>query len=188
MMNWMIAAILICGASMVSSCFYVDNPVETIPVKCTNYSVSFKFDAPAENNAFFQTKYAWWSGDTQHGPIGVYGTFVSQTYPVTENITFPAKEAFYLHYKVKDVELTGNYTLSSKGEYTVTSYDANGNVLDTKKHEWDLNQGGAATAADLDLAKITAYVELLVSIAEDGTITLTNNSMKEDESLSGIVW
>ena len=140
------------------------------------------------NNAFFQTRYAWWNGETKHGPLTAYGNFISQTYPSKDDLTFPAQEAFFLHYKVKDVAIEGNYTLNSKGEYTITTYDKDGTVLDTKTHAWNLEQGGVATAVDLDIAQATAYVELLVSIDKDGIITFTDNSMKEDESQSGIVW
>ena len=190
LMNWMIAAILLCGTSVMTSCFIDDNPVDIpeINAKCASYSVSFKFEAPVANNAFFQTRYAWWNGETKHGPLTAYGNFISQTYPSKDDLTFPAQEAFFLHYKVKDVAIEGNYTLNSKGEYTITTYDKDGTVLDTKTHAWNLEQGGVATAVDLDIAQATAYVELLVSIDKDGIITFTDNSMKEDESQSGIVW
>ena len=107
LMNWMIAAILLCGTSVMTSCFIDDNPVDIpeIYAKCASYSVSFKFEAPVANNAFFQTRYAWWNGETKHGPLTAYGNFISQTYPSKDDLTFPAQEAFFLHYKVKDVAI-----------------------------------------------------------------------------------
>lgn len=96
-MNWMLATILICGASVFTSCSTSDDPV-TPPVdskKCTRFEVVYRITNPKANNTFFEGKYALMSNG-QVKEINKLMPFAEQQnegYNVNEIAAFPAEEA-----------------------------------------------------------------------------------------------
>ena len=72
--------------------------------------------------------------------------------------------------------------------YTVTSFNAAGEKLDTQiiSHHWDEN-GSVSKKEDLEDAVNSSYCELHASVAEDGKITLSKVNKMHPER-SGIEW
>ena len=193
-MNWMLATILICGASVFTSCSNSDDPV-TPPVntkKCTRAEVIYRITSPKTNYTFFEGKFALKSGN-EVKEIKKLLTFVEQQnegYNINDITTFPVEEAICLHYGIKDglESYAGDYSLNWEMSYTVTSYNAQGEKLDTQTISDEWNESGTVKEkADLESAVKMSYSELHASIAEDGTITLsTVNKMRPEKS--GIEW
>ena len=193
-MNWMLATILICGASVFTSCSNSDDPV-TPPVdnkKCTRAEVIYRITSPKTNYTFFEGKFALKSGN-EVKEIKKLLTFVEQQnedYNIKDITTFPVEEAICLHYGIKDglESYAGDYSLNWEMSYTVTSYNAQGEKLDTQtiSDRWE-ESGSVKEKADLESAVKMSYSELHASIAEDGTITLSKvNKMRPEKS--GIEW
>ena len=62
-MNWMLATILTCGASVFTSCSDSDNPVTPVDnKKCMRVEVVYRITSPKTNYTFFEGKYAVKSG------------------------------------------------------------------------------------------------------------------------------
>ena len=193
-MNWMLATILICGASVFTSCSNSDDPV-TPPVntkKCTRAEVIYRITSPKTNYTFFEGKIALKNGN-EVKEIKKLLTFAEQQnegYNINDITTFPVEEAICLHYGVKDdlSSFEGNYELNREFSLTVTSYSANDDVLDTQtisdKYEEKVD-GGDET--DLAMTEKLSYVELHASVAADGTITLSKVNKMHPEK-SGIEW
>ena len=60
----MLAAIMICGASVFTSCGNVDDPAtESVSKKCTRFTVVYRINSPKANLDFFDGKYAIKNGD-----------------------------------------------------------------------------------------------------------------------------
>ena len=193
-MNWMLAAILICGASVFTSCSNSDNPV-TPPVntkKCTRAEVIYRITSPKTNYTFFEGKIALKSGN-EVKEIKKLLTFVEQqneSYNVNDIAAFPVEEAICLHYGIKELESYAGeiYSLNWEMSYTVTSYNAQGEKLDTQTISDRWNESGSVKEkADLESAVKMSYSELHASIAEDGTITLSKVNKMHPER-SGIEW
>ena len=193
-MNWMLAAILICGASVFTSCTNSDNPV-TPPVKtkkCTRAEVIYRITSPKTNYTFFEGKIALKSGN-EVKEIKKLLTFVEQqneSYNVNDIAAFPVEEAICLHYGIKELESYAGeiYSLNWEMSYTVTSYNAQGEKLDSQTitDQFSVN-GKIQKKEDLENDVKLSYSELHASIAEDGTITLsTVNKMRPEKS--GIEW
>ena len=193
-MNWMLAAILICGASVFTSCTNSDNPV-TPPVKtkkCTRAEVIYRITSPKTNYTFFEGKIALKSGN-EVKEIKKLLTFAEQQnegYNINDITTFPVEEAICLHYGIKDglESYAGDYSLNWEMSYTVTSYNAQGEKLDTQTISDRWNESGSVKEkADLESAVKMSYSELHASVAEDGKITLSLvNKMHAERS--GIEW
>ena len=193
-MNWMLAAILICGASVFTSCSNSDNPV-TPPVntkKCTRAEVIYRITSPKTNYTFFEGKIALKSGN-EVKEIKKLLTFVEQQnegYNINDITTFPVEEAICLHYGIKDglESYAGDYSLNWEMSYTVTSYNAEGSKLDSQtiSDRWSEN-GKVQKKEDLEDAVKLSYSELHASVAEDGMITLSKVNKMHPEK-SGIDW
>ena len=193
-LNWMLAAILICGASVFTSCSNSDNPV-TPPLntkKCTRAEVIYRITSPKTNYDYFEGKIALKSGN-EVKEIKKLLTFVEQqneSYNVNDIAAFPVEEAICLHYGIKELESYAGeiYSLNWEMSYTVTSYNAQGEKLDTQTISDRWNESGSVKEkADLESAVKMSYSELHASIAEDGTITLSKVNKMHPER-SGIEW
>ena len=193
-MNWMLATILICGASVFTSCSNSDDPV-TPPVdnkKCTRAEVIYRITSPKTNYTFFEGKFALKSGN-EVKEIKKLLTFVEQQnedYNINDITTFPVEEAICLHYGIKDglESYAGDYSLNWEMSYTVTSYNAEGSKLDSQTiSDQFYVKGKILEKEDLETDVKLSYSELHASIAEDGTITLSKvNKMRPEKS--GIEW
>lgn len=193
-MNWMLATILICGASVFTSCSNSDEPV-TPPVntkKCTRAEVIYRITSPKTNYDYFEGKIALKNGN-EVKEIKKLLTFVEQQnegYNINDITTFPVEEAICLHYGIKELESYAGeiYSLNWEMSYTVTSYNAQGEKLDTQTISDRWNESGSVKEkADLESAVKMSYSELHASIAEDGTITLSKVNKMHPER-SGIEW
>ena len=185
----MLAAIMICGASVFTSCGNADDPVD---LKCARVTVVYRINSPKANLDFFDGKYAIKNGDEVKEINKLY-PFIpefSEAYRISEIAEFPVEQAVCLHYGVKDdlSSFEGNYELNREFSLTVTSYSANDDVLDTQtisdKYEEKVD-GGDET--DLAMTEKLSYVELHASVAADGTITLSKVNKMHPEK-SGIDW
>ena len=193
-MNWMLATILICGASVFTSCSNSDDPV-TPPVdnkKCTRAEVIYRITSPKTNYDYFEGKIALKNGN-EVKEIKKLLTFAEQQnegYNVNDIAAFPVEEAICLHYGIKELESYAGeiYSLNWEMSYTVTSYNAQGDKLDTQtiSDRWE-ESGSVKEKADLESAVKMSYSELHASIAEDGTITLSKVNKMHPER-SGIEW
>ena len=193
-MNWMLATILICGASVFTSCSNSDDPV-TPPVntkKCTRAEVIYRITSPKTNYTFFEGKIALKNGN-EVKEIKKLLTFVEQQnegYNINDITTFPVEEAICLHYGIKDglESYAGDYSLNWEMSYTVTSYNAEGSKLDSQtiSDRWSEN-GKVQKKEDLEDAVKLSYSELHASVAEDGMITLSRVNKMHPER-SGIDW
>lgn len=192
-MNWMLVTILICGASVFTSCSNSDDPVtpSVDNKKCTRVEVIYSITSPKTNYTFFEGKFALKSGN-EVKEIKKLLTFVEQqneSYNVNDIAAFPVEEAICLHYGIKELEsYAGDYSLKWEMSYTVTSYNAQGEKLDTQTISDEWNESGTVKEkADLEDAVKMSYSELHASVAEDGKITLsTVNKMHPEKS--GIEW
>ena len=194
LMNWMLAAILVCGATVFTSCSKADDPV-TPPVdskKCTRFEVVYRITNPKANNTFFEGKYAIKSGNVVK-EINKLMPFAEQQnagYNVNEIAAFPAEEAICLHYGVKDglESYAGAYQLIREISYTVTSFNAKGEELDTQTISDEYTeQGNNQEKEDFETSTKLSYIELHASVAEDGKITLSKVNKMHPEK-SGIDW
>ena len=130
LMNWMLATILVCGASVFTSCSNSDDPV-TPPVdnkKCTRAEVIYRITSPKTNYTFFEGKFALKSGN-EVKEIKKLLTFAEQQnegYNINDIAAFPVEEAICLHYGIKDglESYAGDYSLNWEMSYTVTSYNS----------------------------------------------------------------
>ena len=193
-MNWMLATILICGASVFTSCSNSDDPV-TPPVntkKCTRAEVIYRITSPKTNYTFFEGKIALKSGN-EVKEIKKLLTFVEQQnegYNINDITTFPVEEAICLHYGIKDglESYAGDYSLNWEMSYTVTSYNAEGYKLDSQtiSDRFSVN-GKIQKKEDLEMDEKMSYSELHASVAEDGMITLSRVNKMHPER-SGIDW
>jgi hypothetical protein len=158
--------------------------------KCTRATVQYWLSSPKTNYTFFEGKYAIWSGDEKQGPTSLipFTDGENSFYQVNNISTFPHEEAYFLHYGVKDLEsYEGVYQLNWGLKYVVTTYNANGDVLDSKEISDEYNaKGQTSSKADLEPESKLSYIEMHASIAEDGTITLTKAKMHPEDS--GIEW
>ena len=194
LMNWMLATILICGASVFTSCSQADEPV-TPPVdnkKCSRVSVIYRITSPKTNYDYFEGKIALKSGN-EVKEIKKLLTFAEQQnegYNINDIAAFPVEEAICLHYGIKDglESYAGDYSLNWEMSYTVTSYNAEGSKLDSQtiSDHFSVN-GKIQEKEDLETDVKLSYSELHASIAEDGTITLSKVNKMHPER-SGIEW
>lgn len=194
LMNWMLATILICGASVFTSCSQADEPV-TPPVdnkKCSRVEVIYRITSPKTNYDYFEGKFALKSGN-EVKEIKKLLTFTEQQnegYNVNDIAAFPVEEAICLHYGIKELESYAGeiYSLKWEMSYTVTSYNAQGEKLDTQTISDEWNESGTVKEkADLEDAVKLSYSELHASVAEDGKITLSKVNKMHPER-SGIEW
>ena len=187
------AAILICGASVFTSCSQADEPV-TPPVdnkKCSRVEVIYSITSPKTNYTFFEGKIALKNGN-EVKEITKLLTFAEQqneSYNVKDIAAFPVEEAICLHYGIKELEsYAGDYSLNWEMSYTVTSYNTQDEKLDTQtiSDRWE-ESGSVKEKADLEDAVKMSYSELHASVAEDGKITLSKVNKMHPER-SGIEW
>jgi len=193
-MDWLLAAILICGASVFTSCSNSDDPV-TPPVdnkKCSRVAVIYRITSPKTNYDYFEGKFALKSGN-EVKEIKKLLPFVEQQneyYNVNDIAAFPVEEAICLHYGIKDglESYAGHYSLNWEMSYTVTSYNAQGEELDSQTISDQFNVNGKIQKKeDLEMDVKLSYSELHASVAEDGKITLSMvNKMRPEKS--GIEW
>ena len=194
LMNWMLATILICGASVFTSCSNSDDPVtpSVDTKKCTRVQVLYKINSPKTNYTFFEGKFALKSGDEvkEITKLLAYGEGQNELYNVNDISAFPVKEAICLHYGIKEglESYSGEYSLNWELSYTVTSFNALGEELDTQtiSDEWN-EKGNTSKKEDLEDAVKLSYSELHASVAEDGKITLSIENKMHPEK-SGIEW
>ena len=194
LMNWMLATILICGASVFTSCSNSDDPVtpSVDTKKCTRVQVLYKINSPKTNYTFFEGKFALKSGDEvkEITKLLAYGEGQNELYNVNDISAFPVKEAICLHYGIKEglESYSGEYSLNWELSYTVTSFNALGEELDTQtiSDEWN-EKGNTSKKEDLEVAVKLSYSELHASVAEDGKITLSIENKMHPEK-SGIEW
>ena len=194
LMNWMLATILICGASVFTSCSNSDDPVtpSVDTKKCTRVQVLYKINSPKTNYTFFEGKFALKSGDEvkEITKLLAYGEGQNELYNVNDISTFPVKKAICLHYGIKEglESYSGEYSLNWELSYTVTSFNALGEELDTQtiSDEWN-EKGNTSKKEDLEDAVKLSYSELHASVAEDGKITLSIENKMHPEK-SGIEW
>ena len=193
-MNWMLATILICGASVFTSCSQADEPV-TPPVdnkKCSRVEVIYRITSPKTNYDYFEGKIALKSGN-EVKEIKKLLTFAEQqneAYNVNDIAAFPVEEAICLHYGIKDglESYAGDFSLNWEMSYTVTSYNAKGDELDSQTitDQFSVN-GRIQEKEDLEMDEKMSYSELHASVAEDGKITLSIVNKMHPER-SGIDW
>lgn len=194
LMNWMLATILICGASVFTSCSNSDDPVtpSVDTKKCTRVQVLYKINSPKTNYTFFEGKFALKSGDEvkEITKLLAYGEGQNELYNVNDISAFPVKEAICLHYGIKEglESYSGEYSLNWELSYTVTSFNALGEELDTQtiSDEWN-EKGNTSEKEDLENTVKLSYSELHASVAEDGKITLSIENKMHPEK-SGIDW
>lgn len=194
LMNWMLATILICGASVFTSCSNSDDPVtpSVDTKKCTRVQVLYKINSPKTNYTFFEGKFALKSGDEvkEITKLLAYGEGQNELYNVNDISAFPVKEAICLHYGIKEglESYAGDYSLNWELSYTVTSFNALGEELDTQtiSDEWN-EKGNTSKKEDLENTVKLSYSELHASVAEDGKITLSIENKMHPEK-SGIDW
>lgn len=194
LMNWMLATILICGASVFTSCSNSDDPVtpSVDTKKCTRVQVLYKINSPKTNYTFFEGKFALKSGDEvkEITKLLAYGEGQNELYNVNDISAFPVKEAICLHYGIKEglESYSGEYSLNWELSYTVTSFNALGEELDTQtiSDEWN-EKGNTSKKEDLENTVKLSYSELHASVAEDGKITLSIENKMHPEK-SGIDW
>ena len=194
LMNWMLATILICGASVFTSCSNSDDPVtpSVDTKKCTRVQVLYKINSPKTNYTFFEGKFALKSGDEvkEITKLLAYGEGQNELYNVNDISAFPGKETICLHYGIKEglESYSGEYSLNWELSYTVTSFNALGEELDTQtiSDEWN-EKGNTSKKEDLEVAVKLSYSELHASVAEDGKITLSIENKMHPEK-SGIEW
>ena len=194
LMNWMLATILICGASVFTSCSQADEPV-TPPVdnkKCSRVEVIYRITSPKTNYDYFEGKFALKSGN-EVKEIKKLLTFAEQqneSYNVNDIAAFPVEEAICLHYGIKDglESYAGDFSLNWEMSYTVTSYNAQGDKLDSQTitDQFSVN-GRIQEKEDLEMDEKMSYSELHASVAEDGKITLSIVNKMHPER-SGIDW
>ena len=192
-MNWMLATILICGASVFTSCGGVDDPVtpSVDSKKCTRVQVIYRITSPKTNYTFFEGKYAIKSGGEVKdiNKLLTFSEGYNEAYSVNDIVAFPVQEAICLHYGIKELEsYKGEYSLNWEMSYTVTSYNAKGDELDSQTitDHWN-EKGSVDEKADLENAVKMSYSELHASVAEDGTVTLSRENRMHPEK-SGIDW
>lgn len=194
LMNGMLATILICGASVFTSCSNSDDPVtpSVDTKKCTRVQVLYKINSPKTNYTFFEGKFALKSGDEvkEITKLLAYGEGQNELYNVNDISAFPVKEAICLHYGIKEglESYSGEYSLNWELSYTVTSFNALGEELDTQtiSDEWN-EKGNTSEKEDLENTVKLSYSELHASVAEDGKITLSIENKMHPEK-SGIDW
>ena len=193
-MNWMLAAILVCGATVFTSCSKADDPVTpTVDNnKCTRVNVIYRITSPKENYTFFEGKYAVKSGNEvkQIDKLLTFAGGYNSGYNVTNITTFPVEEAICLHYGIKDglESYAGAYQLIREISYTVTSFNAKGEELDTQTISDEYTeQGNNQEKEDFETSTKLSYIELHASVAEDGKISLSKVNKMHPEK-SGIEW
>ena len=191
-MNWMLAAILVCGATVFTSCSKADDPVTpTVDnKKCARVHVLYKITNERDNDTFFVGKFALKSGNEVKEKQRLFAVNTNGGYNVNEIAAFPVEEAVCLHYDVKDnlESYEGDYQMVREVSYEVTSYNAKGDVLDTQtiSDEYTERTKGA-DKSDLEMTAKLSYIELHASVAEDGKITLSKVNKMHPEK-SGIDW
>ena len=192
-MNWMLAAILVCGATVFTSCSKADDPVTpTVDNnKCTRVNVIYRITSPKENYTFFEGKYAVKSGNEvkQIDKLLTFAGGYNSGYNVTNITTFPVEEAICLHYGIKDglESYADVFSLNWEMSYTVTSYNADGYKLDSQTISDRYGATGKGDKEDLEMVEKMSYSELHASVAEDGMITLSKVNKMHPEK-SGIDW
>jgi len=153
--------------------------------------VIYRITSPKTNYDYFEGKIALKSGN-EVKEIKKLLPFVEQQnegYNVNDIAAFPAEEAICLHYGIKELEsYAGHYSLKWEMSYTVTSYNAQGEKLDTQTISDEWNESGTVKEkADLEDAVKLSYIELHANVAEDGKITLSTVNRMHPEK-SGIEW
>ena len=194
LMNGLLATTLIWAASVFTSCSNSDDPVtpSVDTKKCTRVQVLYKINSPKTNYTFFEGKFALKSGDEvkEITKLLAYGEGQNELYNVNDISAFPVKEAICLHYGIKEglESYSGEYSLNWELSYTVTSFNALGEELDTQtiSDEWN-EKGNTSKKEDLEVAVKLSYSELHASVAEDGKITLSIENKMHPEK-SGIDW
>jgi len=168
--------------------------VEISPIdnKCARAEVVYRIKSPKSNYTFFEGKYAVKSGN-EVKEIKNLVTFVEEQnegYNINDIAAFPVEEAICLHYGVKDglESYAGEYSLNREISYTVTSYNAKGEALDTQTISDEYTENGNnQVKEDFESSTKLSYIELHASIAEDGKITLSKVNKMHPEK-SGIDW
>ena len=192
-MNWMLATILTCGASVFTSCSDSDNPVTPVDnKKCMRVEVVYRITSPKTNYTFFEGKYAVKSGGEvkEINKLLTFSEENNEAYYVKDIAAFPIEEAICLHYGIKDdlESYAGDYSLNWEMSYTVTSYNAEGNKLDSQTISDEFgSKGKIDKKEDLEMEVKMSYSELHASVAEDGKITLSKVNKMHPEK-SGIDW
>lgn len=190
----MLATILICGASVLTSCDNADDPVTpTVDSrKCARVQVLYKITSPKTNYTFFEGKYAIKSGGEvkEISSLLPFTDETNESYAVQNIAAFPVEEAICLHYGIKDglESYAGDFSLYWELYYEVTSYNAEGEKLETQtiRDRWD-ERGIIQKKEDLENSVQLSYSELHASVAEDGKITLSRVNKRHPEN-SGIEW
>ena len=192
-MNWMLATILTCGASVFTSCSNSDNPVTPVDnKKCMRVEVVYRITSPKTNYTFFEGKYAVKSGGEvkEINKLLTFSEGNNEAYYVNNIAAFPIEEAICLHYGIKDglESYAGEYSLKWEMSYTVTSYNDEGNKLDSQTISDEFSaKGNIDKKEDLEMEVKMSYGELHASVAEDGKITLSKVNKMHPEK-SGIDW
>ena len=192
-MNWMLATILTCGASVFTSCSDSDNPVTPVDnKKCMRVEVVYRITSPKTNYTFFEGKYAVKSGGEvkEINKLLTFSEENNEAYYVKDIAAFPIEEAICLHYSIKDdlESYAGDFSLNWEMSYTVTSYNAEGNKLDSQTISDEFgSKGKIDKKEDLEVEVKMSYSELHASVAEDGKITLSKVNKMHPEK-SGIDW
>ena len=192
-MNWMLATILTCGASVFTSCSDSDNPVTPVDnKKCMRVEVVYRITSPKTNYTFFEGKYAVKSGGEvkEINKLLTFSEENNEAYYVKDIAAFPIEEAICLHYGIKDdlESYAGDYSLNWEMSYTVTSYNADGYKLDSQTISDEFgSKGKIDKKEDLEMEVKMSYSELHASVAEDGKITLSKVNKMHPEK-SGIDW
>ena len=154
--------------------------------------VLYKINSPKTKYTFFEGKFALKSGDEvkEITKLLAYGEGQNELYNVNDISAFPVKEAICLHYGIKEglESYAGDYSLNWELSYTVTSFNALGEELDTQtiSDEWN-EKGNTSEKEDLENTVKLSYSELHASVAEDGKITLSIENKMHPEK-SGIDW
>jgi len=192
-MNWMLATILICGASVFTSCSESDNPVTPVDTKkCSRAEVVYRIKSSKDNYTFYEGKYAVKSGNEvkEIKNLVTFAEEQNEGYNINDITTFPVEEAICLHYGIKDglESYAGDYSLNWEMSYTVTSYNAKGDKLDSQTISDKFGvKGKIDKKEDLEMDEKMSYSELHASVAEDGKITLSIVNKMHPER-SGIDW
>ena len=168
--------------------------VEVSPIdnKCARAEVVYRIKSSKDNYTFYEGKYAVKSGNEvkEIKNLVTFAEEQNEGYNINDIAAFPVEEAICLHYGIKDglESYAGDYSLNWEMSYTVTSYNAKGDKLDSQTISDKFGvKGKIDKKEDLEMDEKMSYSELHASVAEDGKITLSIVNKMHPEK-SGIDW
>ena len=176
--NWMLVAILICGANLtlVSCKDSADNPVKST----TMYRVAFDFEVNKEMLKYFNVNYSYQFGKNE-GRMKLYGTSVSMDLPVE----LPAAISLDVNITPKDgIEADQQVSVSMSAVTLRILAEKDGKITEVKKVKSPINmfftEGAFQDVID-EVAAMSFSAE--GTVAADGSVILTrkDNAVEDDQ-------